>query len=325
MKIIDITREEFLQIQSESQVCDFLQSFHWAKIQEEIGYKVFFEIYKDASGLSHPFILIEKKLFSGYKYYYMPRGLSGLDSYENFFLNLKNRFSSDKKLLFIRFEALDKSFDDYWPDCSFLSKISDIQPSKTLVLDLNLSEEDLLSEMKQKTRYNIRLSYKKGVEVLESDISNFDDFWRLMSLTSERDNFFIHDKNYYYNIINYNNKVIRLFEARFEGKLLAVGIFSFYGKKVSYLHGASSNSYRNLMAPYLLQWEVIKRSKEEGFLEYDFYGVDEDKWPGVSRFKKGFGGDIRTFPGSFDYINKFKAYNFYRILRFLKRKIKKIL
>ncbi len=325
MKIIDITKEEFFKIQLESPSCDFLQSCHWAEIQEKIGSKIIFKKYNKQEGFSRAFFLIEKKLFSKYKYYYIPRGLFHLDSYEDFFLALKESFFSDKKTLFIRFEALDKSFDDYWPNCSFLNKIDDIQPSKTLVLDLNFSEEKLLAEMKQKTRYNIRLANKKGVKVLESDVSSFDDFWRLLSLTSERDNFFLHDKDYYYNIIKYNNKVIRFFEARFQGELLVSGIFSFYGKKVSYLHGASSNKHRGLMAPYLLQWKVIKKAKEEGFLEYDFYGIDEDKWPGVSRFKKGFGGKVRELPGSFDYVNKKSVYNAYKTLRFLKRKIKKIL
>jgi lipid II:glycine glycyltransferase (peptidoglycan interpeptide bridge formation enzyme) len=322
MKIIDITKEEFF---SELPAPEFLQSCHWAEIQKRAGFNVLFRKYQDGLDFCHPFILIEKKIFSKYKYYYMPRGLPLLSSYNDFFLALDKSFFSDDETLFIRFDSLDKSFDNYWPKNSFLKKVDDIQPSKTLVLDLSLSEKQLLAEMKQKTRYNIRLSAKKGVDVSESDISKFDDFWRLMLLTSKRDSFFIHDKDYYYNIIKYNNKVIRFFEARLKGELLSAGIFSFYGKKVSYLHGASSNQHRNLMAPYLLQWELIKKAKEEAFLEYDFYGVDEQKWPGVSRFKKGFGGSIIEFPGSFDYINKKSSYKAYNTLRFLKRKIKKIL
>jgi lipid II:glycine glycyltransferase (peptidoglycan interpeptide bridge formation enzyme) len=85
------------------------------------------------------------------------------------------------------------------------------------------------------------------------------------------------------------------------------------------MHGASASKYRNVMAPYLLQWHAIKLAKNLGYKYYDFYGVDEDKWPGVTRFKKGFGGREVNYPGTFDLIFNRRWYSVYRMVRKARR------
>ena len=69
------------------------------------------------------------------------------------------------------------------------------------------------------------------------------------------------------------------------------------------------------MAPYLLQWEQIKEAKKRGCIEYDFWGIDDKKWPGVTRFKKGFGGQEITYPGAFDLIFQPIWYRLYKIAK----------
>ena len=79
------------------------------------------------------------------------------------------------------------------------------------------------------------------------------------------------------------------------------------------MHGASDHDYRALMAPYLLHWEVIKYAKEHGLSEYDLWGIDEKKWSGVTRFKKGFGGREVKYTGSYDYVFMPIWYRLYRL------------
>jgi lipid II:glycine glycyltransferase (peptidoglycan interpeptide bridge formation enzyme) len=73
------------------------------------------------------------------------------------------------------------------------------------------------------------------------------------------------------------------------------------------------------MAPYLLQWHAIRLGKARGCKFYDFFGIDEDKWPGVTRFKKGFGGDVKIYPGTFDLIFSQAWYGIYSWLRKIRR------
>ncbi len=337
MKIIDLNKEDFLKIENSFlnsqytlenfQFSSFLQSYSWYEFQKSLSQKVFLKGIEDDSKLIGFFLVIEKKFLSRIKYWYIPRGPIFFKNNINY-SDLLSEFSvliNKEKLFFIRFEPLNSDFSNFYQNHSNnLKKTESIQPDKTSFLFLGLTRDEILKKMSQKTRYNIRLAEKKGVFIRESNISNFENFWKLISETAKRDNFFIHSKDYYYNLIK-NNKNIKIFEACFSDKVLAVGIFSFYGPLVSYLHGASSNEMRNLMAPHALQWSIIEKAIQEKFLFYDFYGIDELKWPGVSKFKAGFSGEVYKFPGTFDFFVDFKKYFFYKKLRLIRRLLKRLI
>jgi peptidoglycan pentaglycine glycine transferase (the first glycine) len=172
--------------------------------------------------------------------------------------------------------------------------------------------------MHQKTRYNIRLAEKKGVKIYEAGPEKFDDFWQLMTVTCERDKYRLHSRNYYAQMLA-EKKLIKLYLAEFKNKPIAAVLASFSGDTVTYMHGASANDERNVMAPFLLQWEIIKSAKLAGYKYYDFYGIDEKKWPGVTRFKKGFGGEEINYTGTFDLVFNSTWYNIYKILRKFRR------
>jgi lipid II:glycine glycyltransferase (peptidoglycan interpeptide bridge formation enzyme) len=104
--------------------------------------------------------------------------------------------------------------------------------------------------------------------------------------------------------------------AEHHGKVLAAHILISFGRTVTYAHGASSSERRELMAPHLLQWASIMRAKEQGFSQYDFFGVapvpsrvltavsartSPHPWAGITRFKEGFGGQRVSFPGAYDF------------------------
>ncbi len=178
----------------------------------------------------------------------------------------------------------------------------DLQPNKTLILDLTKSGDRLLADMHPKTRYNIRLAEKHGVKIKKGE-EYFDDFWRLMQSTAERDGIYPFPKNHYQQqLIVTDDFRTELWVAEYEKEIIAANLVNFYGDTVTYLHGASSDKYRNVMSTYLLQWEQIKTGGKRGFEKYDFWGFDEERWPGVSRFKKGFGGEVVEYAGAYDLV-----------------------
>jgi len=295
---------------------EFLQSFFWAQMLVRGGEKIEVWQVEENNQIRASALLIKKSLSRGLFYWYAPRGPIGDKEAVEFLLTeLKNR-----KLgaIFLRVELLEnlglKSIS------AKLKKSVDLQPKKTLLLDLSLSEDDLLKAMHPKTRYNIKLAEKKGVRISEGGEQDFTDFWRLMSLTGERDGFRLHGAEHYKNLLSAKEN-IKLFLASYEGKIIAVGLFCFFGGRVTYLHGASDNEARNLMAPYLLQWEIIKKARAEGYKNYDFYGIDDKKWPGVTRFKNGFGGFTKEYPGTYDFVFKPVIYGLYGFLRKVKRSL----
>jgi lipid II:glycine glycyltransferase (peptidoglycan interpeptide bridge formation enzyme) len=217
-------------------------------------------------------------------------------------------------------------FDPPWERSSAPPKASsvrksrtDIQPPDTVVLDLSLTEEEILSGMKQKWRYNIRLSEKKGVTVRRGSLEDMAIFYELYRETAVRDGIAIHDRTYYESLLKASSEQvsveqqqsahqaprISLYIAEFEETPLAAIITLFSRFEAVYLYGASSNSHRNLMPAYLLQWTAIQDAKAYGSRRYDFYGIpptDDESHPmhGLYRFKTGFGGRIVHRVGSLD-------------------------
>lgn len=204
---------------------------------------------------------------------------------------------------------------------SIKKSLTDIQPPDTVLLDLSLSEDDLLSKMKQKWRYNIRLAEKKGVVVNRFGTEKMDDFYKIFTETSVRDGIAVHGINYYNSLLSLDASKTEkakttLYIAEHEGDILAGIITLFTETEAIYLYGASSNQKRNLMATYLLQWEAIKDAKAFGSKVYDFYGippVEDENHPmyGLYRFKTGFGGKIVHRIGSLDFPTKKLIYALY--------------
>jgi peptidoglycan pentaglycine glycine transferase (the first glycine) len=195
-------------------------------------------------------------------------------------------------------------------DTMHFQSVQAIQPGRTIMLDLTPGEDNLLANMKEKWRYNIRLAERKGVRVRVAEtVADVRDWYSLLQTTSIRDGFGIHTLNYYlraWQIFVPRNQA-RLFLADYNGQLLA-GIFvGLMAKQAVYLYGASSNERRQLMPNYLLQWEAIRWAKQEGATTYDFWGIPEtdsqdEAMAGVYRFKSGWGGKIVRFAGNYEYL-----------------------
>ena len=177
-----------------------------------------------------------------------------------------------------------------------------IQPTKTVLVDLNIPEEVLLSKMHHKTRYNIHLAEKKGLKPEEKE--DVKEFWKLLEKTAKNDNFSTHNHEYYEKLMEFFStdkelKTKMVFEMSGD-KAVAGAVLLTYGDTVYYLHGAMDRDYKSWMAPYLMHWEIMKWAKAQGYHYYDFWGIDAKRWPGVTRFKLGFGGHETEYPGSFD-------------------------
>lgn len=312
----------------------FLQSWSWGEFQSEVGHKVVRIQAKAGStviGQIQGFIHI---IGLGLSYLYVP----------------KYRPSAQPVLQDFAYEAKKQGFtcirmEPSFPvDISYLKYttrgVANSQPRYTLVLDLNKSEDEIFEMMHQKTRYNIRLATKKGVVIKKE--KNADIFFRLNSQTMERDRFKGHTNKYYEQFISQKN--VEQFIAYYEGAPITSILCIGFGDTFTYVHGASSNEHRNIMAPYIMQWHAILHAKKQGFFHYDFWGIaplsktgsvcfnnlcwnKKHKLSGVTRFKVGFGGRQESYPQAFDIVLRPTLYLFYKIvfhvIRIL-RNIKKI-
>lgn len=191
-----------------------------------------------------------------------------------------------------------------------------IQPRFVFRLDVaGKTEDEIMAQFEQKTRYNIRLAGKKGVttrswagdeEIPDDALTAFAD---LMETTGKRDKFLVRNKAYFSNMLKALGAHSRLYLAYLGDLPISGTLACQYGDKVWYMYGASSNEHRNVMPNYLLQWDMIRWALETGCRIYDFRGVSGDLSPenplyGLYRFKKGFNGDFCEFCSMFTMVYK---------------------
>ena len=300
----------------------FLQTPDWCEFEKDFGYetKIFGIFDQELVGTA---VVAARRIRGGFKYFYIARGplVKKADIFKSVIESLVEYFKNMG--LFLKIEPSIKKDGASLP-VSFVGSQS-IQPPATLIMDLSVSEEELLKKMHQKTRYNINLSFKKGLVWSLGGVEKWPEAWQLFEQTAMRDGFSLHSAEHY-------KKMLTMFANRPPGqdlsmrlalvhknyKLLAASILVFYKDYVTYLHGASGNDDRELMPTYLLHWNSILEAKKMGYKFYDWWGISsktypKNKWEGITRFKLGFGGEVIDYSGAADYPYNKALYFFYKL------------
>lgn len=200
--------------------------------------------------------------------------------------------------------------------------VSDLLPKNTIFLDLTLSEQALLANMRYNTRYNIKKAFNQGIRVKEYGDEHLSDWYKLYYDTAIRHDLPLQDEAFFTTIFhnqdnNKNGVTVKMLMADLDGMFLASMFLVLSKKRGTYLYGASTSSKNNLMASYALQWESIRLSKAWGCLEYDMFGSAPNlkknhPLHGVHVYKKGFGGHLYHRMGCWDYFFNKKQYHLYR-------------
>lgn len=193
------------------------------------------------------------------------------------------------------------------------------QPGRTVKIPL-LSDQELLAQMHQKTRYSVRLAERRGVvfEQRAADDASIDQFYRLLLDTSDRNGFGIHSRDYYADFLRtFRDDALLLF-ASVAGEPAAALIAARFGAEAIYMYGASSTEHRGHGAAFALQFEAMRWARERGSATYDLWGIPMedpespaveadrvagtkgDDWRGLYKFKIGFGGTIVEYPSTLE-------------------------
>lgn len=336
----------FVSSQKHSQ---FLQSWEWGELRKQEDQDILrLAVADDNSAIQAVCFLIIHKLPLNLSYFYSPRGpiiKDGLNkeseksAWETLIKEVENIFES-RGAIFWRAEPIKLPTEDFLSKQSIVFNIGlssqSTQPKSTIILDLTKDENDLFSCIDKKTRYDIRIAQEKGVKIKIINNpcdSELDLFWNLFLETTARNAFKPHFKQHYVNVLKF--LTTKLFLAEYQEKVIAASIIVYFGDSVFYLFSASSDKYREARPSHLIQWEVIKDAKNNGFKFYDFWGIaptiaktKEDlkiqkTWADFTRFKRRFGGKEMNFPGAFDIIFNAPKYKLFRMLQYANRLLKR--
>lgn len=305
-----------------------LQSWEWGEFRKKTGVEVerlgFFENGKLLQSLQvtfHPLPVIGKT--AGY----LPKG----------FMPDENQLAALKKLgqehnaLFIKLEPnisqpAASALSGHAEIRSFL-KNHNCKPGRALftqyTFDLNLqkTEDELFAQLSNKTRYNVRIADKKGVKIFENTSEQgLETYITILKATTDRQGFYAHSPEYFRTMWRELGKsgMMRIFNAVYEEKILVSWIMFVFNGVLYYPYGASLSENREVMASNLMMWEMIRFGKKMGCTSFDMWGSlgpepdPKNPWFGFHRFKKGYGGELREFVGTYDLVIDNMMYPIFR-------------
>lgn len=302
----------------------FLQSWAWSEFQAATGRPVTRLGAYDGRHLIGALLVIEHQLVMGQRYLYCPHGpvVARSDAWPALLEALRTHGRS-RQAMYIKvdpgFEA--PNFPAAWTAGTTL------QPQHVWVVDIPADLTSLLSAMHQKTRYNIHLAERKGITVRWSDRpEDLAPFLQLLQATASRHHIHLHADSYYRQLFTTLGAagMASLVFAELERTPIAAHLIIWHHQTATYLHGGSSDAYKELMAPHLLQWEIIREAARRGMRVYDLGGVappneSRHHWSGITRFKQGFGGRMVAYPGSANLVLQRSWYLAYRLAKRYRR------
>ena len=303
----------------------FLQSWSWGDFQAAVGRKIWRLGAWEHNQLVGAALVIQHQLMLGQSYLYCPRGplAQSMEALSSLLTAIKD-LGQENGAMYVKADLGKYRFainESKWPD---FTAGTTLQPRQTLLIEVSKPPSELLSAMHQKTRYNIRLAEKRGVEVRWSTSdADFESFLELMHATYARQSIRLHSDEYYRTLFTTlkQNNLCDIGIAEYKNTILAANLMIWCHNTATYLHGGSAEVFKDVMAPHLLQWKTIERSHTQGMTEYDLWGIapenqPQHKWSGVTRFKKGLGGRVEVFPSA---VNAVLQPQWYLAYRFAKR------
>jgi peptidoglycan pentaglycine glycine transferase (the first glycine) len=207
----------------------------------------------------------------------------------------------------------DRDLDEYlalYHRVGFQSNPNAVHAKRSWVLDLRPESEDLYAHFSVDCRQNIVLAERRGVIIREGKSeADFDRYYKLLKQTSEREGFFLHAREYHYEMYRRFSDSGRamLYIAEYAGKTVAAKFLLSFGDRCWDMFTASSPLAEELKAPHLLQYRSILWAKANGCILFDFRAIADsadisESERNEDEFKRSFGGFSRVHMPTQDYV-----------------------
>jgi peptidoglycan pentaglycine glycine transferase (the first glycine) len=331
----------------------FLQTSQWAQVKSRFGWHPLHQEWKHPDGSPRAAALVLQRqvpipgLAQRLRILYAPRGplLDWQDS------SLRRQVLTDLEALARRQGAIFIKIDPAlvlpndpgspYPSAQVLTEMQaqgwlpspeQVQFRSTVLIDISSSDDELLARMKQKTRYNIRLAERRGVQVRRGDKADFPLLYRMYAETAARDGFVIREQGYYTTVWStfMDAGMAEPLLAVVEGEPVAALVLFHFAGAAWYFYGMSRPLHREKMPNYLLQFEAMRTARSLGCRTYDLWGApdvmdESDPLWGVYRFKEGLGGSLVRTAGAWDLPIRPHLYRLYtqtlpRLLDWMRRR-----
>jgi peptidoglycan pentaglycine glycine transferase (the first glycine) len=177
-----------------------------------------------------------------------------------------------------------------------------IQPNATRIIDLRGDEDALWNDLRKKWRQYVNKARKAGIVVVDAEGDRLGEFYRIYRETADRAGFLIRTEQAYRDVwdaFRPHGLARLLFAQTADGEPLATLLLVRSGPRVVEPYGGMTREGGDSRANYLLKWEAIRSSREQGATSYDLWGLATG---GIAHFKTGFGGREVRYIGAWDLV-----------------------
>lgn len=312
-----------------------MQSWEWGELRASLGTPTIrFGLYKDGK-LNEAFQVILHKLPLTHSYVgYIPKGPFPNKEQAQALREIGKKYHC----IVIKVEPnvlINKNENKV--EKEFSKSTHSLFTKHNFLIDLTHSEEQILQNMHQKFRYNIKIAQKHNVWVEDrTDNEALEIYLKLYFSTTKRQAYHGHNEDYHRRVWQAlkGAGMARLMIAFYqpEGEKTPIPLTAWMVFKFKdtfyYPYGGSSDKYRNVMASNLVAWEVIRLGKKLGCKLLDLWGAlgpaapENHPWQGFTRFKAQTGAERVEYLGTYDLIlNPWLYYPFALIDTFMPLKI----
>lgn len=297
----------------------FLHSWEWGEFNKELEQGVSrYGIY-DGKSLVVCFLLLKIAAKRG-MFLFIPhgpiikKGESAMLAFVDLIPFLKRK-ALENKCSFVRISPLLENTlenKNLFKKHRFIAAPMHMHSELCWVLDLHSDENALLSGMRKTTRYLVKQQQKYDIKVTKStSMNDFEAFYVIYHETERRQKFVGFSKEYLRKecSIFLENGSGAFYFAKHNNKPVSTAFIITFGNSGYYHQGATLLDDPKIPVAYVLQWEIIKDLKKNGFYFYNFWGISPENkpahpWYGLSKFKRGFGGSEVEYMHAQDLIIK---------------------
>jgi lipid II:glycine glycyltransferase (peptidoglycan interpeptide bridge formation enzyme) len=178
----------------------------------------------------------------------------------------------------------------------------DIQPRSTRIVDLSLTEDELLAGLRKKTRQSLRRAQNEEVTVVQAGAERLPEFHRTLAGTMDRVGLPSRSLGFFRDLwaaYDAAGQAMLLLAQTATGEVVSGTFLVGWGPRLVALYGGTNAQGRELNAKYLINWAGLTHAKAAGYRLYDLWGLPNE---GITYFKAGWGGRQVDYVGAWDLV-----------------------
>lgn len=331
IQFVEVTKEQWRAIFDTFPEANFLQSWEWGDVQSQLGHKVIrLAIFDDKKpvGLISGFVRNAKRG----RYLEIPGGPLIDWSIKQLACRATEKMQQlgrDHRCVFVRFRPQQLNSNEHREQLATLGAVLSpmhLTADHTSVINITKSPEELLTAMRQQTRYEVRRAEKQGIIVSWSrDDVTIATFHRTQAETASRQGFIPPSATFLQACMDGMGNSARLYKAEKDGQLLNLGLVFFYGNEAVYYEAASTPEARKLPGAYGIIWQAIRDAQALGLEQFNLWGIappnrPDHRFAGVTTFKRGFGGEDVSFVPAHDFVLSKPRYTINKMIEEFRKK-----